>query len=179
MRRETWMLAPAVMALILGGCQAKARGDVDGGFLYNGTTYTALAVPGAMSTFANGVSGGNVVGYYVSGGTIYGFLYNGTTYTTLAPPGATRSDAIGVSGGNVVGDYESGGIGYGFLYNGTTYTTLALPGATLTVATGVSGGNVVGYSVVPEPSGLVLLGMGFATTAGYFSLRRRRPSATA
>ena len=63
MRRETWMLASAVMALILGGGQAKAGGG-EYGFLYNGTTYTTLAVPGAISTDANGVSGGNVVGDY-------------------------------------------------------------------------------------------------------------------
>ena len=44
MRRETWMLASAVMALILGGCQAKAA-TTTYGFLYNGTTYTTLAPP--------------------------------------------------------------------------------------------------------------------------------------
>ena len=71
-------------------------------------------------------------------------------YTTIAPPGATSASAASVSGGNVVGFYEtSDGSQLGFLYQS-----------------------------VPEPSGLVLLGIGFAATAGYLVLRRRMPSST-
>ena len=134
MRSVTGILATAMVNIILGGEPAKAG-------------YTTLAPPGATSTEAMGVSGGSVVGSYVSGGTQYGFLYNGTTYTTLALPGALSTVATGVSGGNVVGYYGNSTTNYGFLYNGTTYTTLAPPGATYTEATGVSGGSVVGYYV--------------------------------
>ncbi len=175
-----------------------------GGWTYNVATgaYTTFAPPGATSggVYATGVSGGNVVGYYyetggpLSGTPSYGFLYNGTTYTTLAPPGATDTYAEAISGGNVVGYYEtSAGRDYGFLYNLTTdtYTTLAPPGATDTYAEAISGGNVVGwyegsggdyafeYQIVPEPSGLFLLGIGFATTAGYLGLRQRMRTSNA
>jgi hypothetical protein len=34
------------------------------GFLYNGTTWTTLDYPGASNTYANGVSGSNIVGSY-------------------------------------------------------------------------------------------------------------------
>ena len=33
------------------------------GFLYNGTSYTTLDPPGAVSSGAKGISGSNVVGY--------------------------------------------------------------------------------------------------------------------
>ncbi len=66
-----------------------------------------------------------------------------------------------------------------------TYTTLLPPGSVGSTAEGVSGGEVVGgssvgmflYESVPEPSGLVLLAIGLATTAGYLGLRQRtRPA---
>lgn len=100
MRRLVWLLTLVVMILILGGGKVKAQSSQ------------------------------------------YGFLYNGTTYTTIALPGAINSDVTGISGGNVIGDY-------------VTYK-----------------------SAVPEPSGCVLLVIGFLTTTGYAVRRRRRPSVT-
>jgi len=47
-------------------------------------TYTILDDPlGVNGTYVNGISGNNIVGYYVdSSGHNNGFLYNGSTYTT-------------------------------------------------------------------------------------------------
>jgi hypothetical protein len=66
------------------------------------------------------------------------------------------------------------GQGYSFLYNGTTYMILAPPGALDSFASSISDGYVLGQYSIPEPSGLALLAIGLATTAGYFGLRRRR-----
>jgi hypothetical protein len=66
-----------------------------------------VAIPGAADTFATGVSGGNVVGYYYENGNYYGFLYNGSSYTTLTVDSA-GTIAWGISGDDVVGDYDNG-----------------------------------------------------------------------
>jgi hypothetical protein len=108
-------------------------------------TWIQLDYPGALSTTAYGISGGNIVGYYGVGVTDHGFLYNGSTWTTLDPPGATSTVALGISGSNIVGQYSDGSGGHGFLYNGSSWTRLDYPGAIYTQANGISGGNIVGY----------------------------------
>src|SRR5579875_3073663 len=165
MKRATLVLA--ALALLLGGVdQAKA------GFM-------TLNDPSATGgTFAYGISGSNIVGYYSDGTGYHVFLYNGTSYTTLNDPSATNGTfALGISGSNIVGDYSDGTGYHGFLYNGTSYTTLNDSSATNgTFALGISGSNIVGWysdgmgahgflyqpdvSAVPEPSSLTLLGVG-------------------
>jgi hypothetical protein len=118
------------------------------GFLYDGSSYTTLDPPGATDgTFATGVSGNIVVGYYTDASGAHGFRYNGSSFTTLDVPGAVETFAFAVSGNNVVGDYYNsyGGAVHAFLYNGSTYTNLDVPGAIGTIAQAVSGNNVVGY----------------------------------
>jgi hypothetical protein len=44
------------------------------GFLYNGSTYTPLNVPGAMATQAWGISGTSIVGWYTDATGDHGFL---------------------------------------------------------------------------------------------------------
>ncbi|MGD0744382.1 MAG: PEP-CTERM sorting domain-containing protein [Verrucomicrobiota bacterium] len=108
----------------------------DHGFLYNGSTYTALDVPGAVGdgTRALAISGNNIVGYYQVGNTHHGFLYNGSTYTDLDVPGADYfTAATGIDGNNIVGYYYDGSNMRGFI---------ATP--------------------VPEPSFLALLAVGAA-----------------
>jgi hypothetical protein len=107
-------------------------------------TYTTLDDPLAPGhTFAQGISGGNIVGWYddTSGGT-HGFLYNGSTYTTLDDPLARPSgftEPRAISGGNIVGDYyDNSGFSHAFLYNGSSYTTLNFP-----QPVGISGGNII------------------------------------
>ena len=125
------------------------------GFLYNGSTYTILNDPLATNgfglsqgTFAQGISGDNVVGYYFDASKVaHGFVYNMATnsYTTLDDPkaGTDSGDgtfAEGISGNNIVGYYvDPFGRSHGFLYNGTTYTTLS--GG---LAYGISGNYIVG-----------------------------------
>jgi len=115
--------------------------------------FQTLDFPGASGTYVNGISGGNIVGYYFDANfNTHGFLYDGATYTTLDDPAAApgTTAATGVSGGNIVGYYADGnGVSHGFLYDGATYTTFDDPDAVAssggTLATGISGGNIVGY----------------------------------
>jgi hypothetical protein len=102
------------------------------GFLYNGSSYTTLNVPGSYGTIACGVSGNNIVGcYQTTSGQVDAFLYNGTSYTTLNIPGDDgNAQAWGISGNKIVGYYYDGSYTVGFL---------ATP--------------------VPEPSTLALLGI--------------------
>jgi len=126
-------------------------------------TYTTLDNPaGTGGTYAYGISGNNIVGWYAnSSGWQLGFLYNGSTYTTLTDPLSVQSTmhgpvpngnyAYGISGNNTVGLYYwnapvNGVNGYsGFLYNGSTYTTLSDPLSVSTSAQGIDGNNIVGY----------------------------------
>jgi len=102
-------------------------------------------------TFASGVDGNKIVGWYVdANGYTHGFLYNGSTYTTLDDPnGVGFTFAQGISGDNIVGYYtDHSGKTHGFLYNGSKYTTLDDPnGVGATYAQGIDGDNIVGWYV--------------------------------
>ena len=79
-------------------------GNDDGpSYLYNisANTYTSLAVP-LDGGFAYGIDGGNIVGYYDSGGS-NGFLYDGGTFTTIDDPSAVNTTLTDISGNNIVG----------------------------------------------------------------------------
>jgi hypothetical protein len=83
------------------------------GFLYNlgNQSFTTLDDPDAdNNTSANGISGGNIVGYYEdSQGDYHGFLYNvgNQSYTTFDAPGTDiSSNANGIEGSSIVGDFR-------------------------------------------------------------------------
>lgn len=154
--------------------------SVSHGFLYRiaSGNYTTLDDPDAASdtgpypyefddfwlgigvgTYAAGISGGNIVGYYEDGNlTYHGFLYDMATnaYFRLDDPDTSpdlnsnsRTIANSIDGGNIVGYYvDINNDTHGFLYNiaAQTYRTLDNPaGIGGTWATGISGGNIVGY----------------------------------
>ena len=125
-------------------------------------------------TFPSGISGGNIVGWYVdANGYAHGFLYNGSTYTTLDDPhGVGSTYAQGIDGSNIVGWYvDSNGHTHGFLYNGSIYTTLDDPnGVGSTYAQGISGGNIVGYYTKPAPVGVGNYGYGFLYNYGKYTI---------
>ncbi len=118
---------------------------------FNKITYQTLDDPLASSTsgggtWATGVDGGNIVGYYVdANGKTHGFLYNGTTYTTLDDPNGTYGTfPQGISGNNIVG-YWSNDSPEGFLFDGSAYTTLVDYGIDgNTYAYAISGSVIVG-----------------------------------
>ena len=152
------------------------------GYIYNGSTYQSLNVPGSVQTRAYGISGNNIVGMYQGGSTLYGFLYNGFSFLQLAVPGATATFATGISGNNVLGYYEENGDYYGYLYNNGNYTTISVPNATSTITWGIENDTIVGSYYVgssptvgleivpsPEPSTLAIIG----TSAGMIWFLRR------
>lgn len=120
--------------------------------------YTPIDDPlGTEGTFAIGIDGSNVVGYYIAvSGTpsnIHGFLYNNVSrsFTTLDDPlaGPLGTVATAISGTNIAGYYhDTNGVVYGFVYDGTNYTTVSgtaqTGGPTLY---GISGGTFVGCSM--------------------------------
>jgi hypothetical protein len=113
-------------------------------------TWTPLDYPGALWTYADGVSGDTIVGTYAGDGGIHGFSYNGTDWRALDYPGAYLTYACGVWDDHIVGWYTPPGGGfseYGFLYDGATWTSLRYPSAIQTRALGVFEDRIVGYYI--------------------------------
>jgi hypothetical protein len=130
---------------------------VGGGWYYDGSTWTTLNYPGTSGqTYATGISGNNIVGFYGAYEEWHGFLYDGSTWTTLdysyegiTPPPSTCPE--GISGNTIVGVYRGLDTDQAFLYSGGTWTTLVYPGSpdpfmgSYSGATDIDGGNIVGY----------------------------------
>src|SRR5262249_6843874 len=104
------------------------------GAVYNGSTLTlyndplaAQYGPSGYGTIVTGISGSNVVGYYLdSVNAPHGFLYNGTNYTTLDNPLANFQGTVvtGISGNNIIGYYHSDtamNYTHGFIFNGSSF----------------------------------------------------------
>ena len=110
-------------------------------------TWTPLNYPGAMTTWAYGISGNNIVGYYEdSSYAPHPFLYNGTTWTDLHSLNATANYARGIDGSNIVGGYDGTRPETMFLYNGSTWASLRLPSewGHIPQVYAISGNNIVG-----------------------------------
>jgi hypothetical protein len=121
-------------------------------FLYNGSTYLAIAYPGASSTIVQGVNNsGEAVGFYTLAGVTSGFIYDAGTYTSFMYRGADSTDLFGVSNsGEIVGDYTCA--------SGTC--PLSDP-AFYAVPNGQGGYSVTTVNApTPEPAGVLLLGGG-------------------
>jgi uncharacterized membrane protein len=162
------------------------------GWLLSEGRYTVLRVPGSFTTSAAGINNaGQIVGSTVVGGQGFGFLLSGGVYTTFQVPGASVTYAQGINDrGQIAGYYsDSAGNGHGFVLSDGVYAALDVPGATGTGAFGINdAGQLVGdygdargghgflATPVPEPGGLVLLGIGTLAVIGYGWRAWRRTS---
>jgi hypothetical protein len=89
-------------------------------FLYDGTSFKNIDVPGAVRSTATGINDSNqIVGVYrlTKDGPNQGFLFRGGQYTTLNFPGSTRTilDQIN-NAGDMAGTYtDASGKSHGFI----------------------------------------------------------------
>lgn len=123
---------------------------VGGNTVYNIRTQntTILNHPGAIETGLTGISGDNIVGWYMDASfpfTYHGFVYNIVTqnWMTLDYPGGNHTEALSISGNNVVGLAQGSLLDtcY-FLYNEGTWTNLPIE------PSGIDGDNVVGGNIL-------------------------------
>ena len=149
---------------------------------------TAIDVPGAQDTVANGINNaGTTVGYFVVGNGpnqgVHGFWLTGGIFTQFDAPLETGTVIEGINNnGQVVGMFfDINGIQHGFFRESDgTFTPINIPGALTTNAIGINDlGQVVGFyqdansnihgfladppsvgAAVPEPASLGLLGLG-------------------
>lgn len=121
--------------------------DPDGGGSPGGSGEPAwyqLDYPGAINTFALGVDGTNIVGYFTDQqGRDRGYLYDGSTWTALHYPGADLTRFIDIDGANMVGMYRKNGKA-GVLYDGTDWHVMSVGNSADTIAYGIDGTNIVG-----------------------------------
>ena len=109
------------------------RDGVTHGFLWNGTEYVTLDVPGASQSFAVDINdrGKIVLDWIDSSGNYEGAIYNGKKYRTINVPGATQSFPNSLdSAGDVVFSWEdSSSHFHGALLQGKNFSTFDDPKA--------------------------------------------------
>jgi hypothetical protein len=146
--------------------------------------FTPISFTGLVSAQATDINNaGWVTGFNMTSATTSeGFLDKGGAFTFLQFPGSVFTQALGLNNtGQVVGTFtDAAGNVHGFLYNilTGTYTELDNPfGLNSTVINGVNdndqivgfyttGGNTEGFvGQVPEPTSLLLLGIGLGALA--------------
>jgi len=96
--------------------------DTDGrgkGYVVNGSAFSALEVPSALSTAAWDVNASRiVVGVYTdAGGTVHGFQFDGRNFSRVDVPGAAITRVFGINAlGDMVGAFvDVAGRTHGFV----------------------------------------------------------------
>lgn len=88
-------------------------------YLMDGASFSALEMPGALSTAAWDVNRSRiVVGTYTdAAGAVHGFQYDGRNFTRVDAPGATTTRIFGISDrGDIAGNFvDTSGRTHGFL----------------------------------------------------------------
>ena len=117
------------------------------GFLLSGGTYTLIAVPGAVSTYTEGINKyGVIAGYYLdTSGNSHGFTWDKGAITTIDyGNGYPNTYLAGIDdSGLIIGGYGSwitiGSLTYpwehGFLYSGGTFSIFDAPFGDVVITT--------------------------------------------
>ena len=133
-------------------------------------SYNSLDAPlGINGTYAQGISGKQIVGQYFDGSyTAHGFIYDGTNFTTIDPPNSQLTSVRGTDGHRVTGYFVNTTGTHGFVWDGANYTTLNDPEAfgvdPVTSAYGIDGTNIVGYYTSNTiPHGFLYNGKSYST----------------
>jgi hypothetical protein len=127
------------------------------------------------------LNAGQTAGVYVDSiGQFGSFLRDASgNFTTFAVPGATLTllNALNASGETAGSWSSSGGVFGGFLRDASGAITTFFPGPFEPSIKGLNDyGEIAGYVSIPEPSSVVLLGIGLVVLLGC-SLARRRTAA--
>lgn len=104
------------------------------GFVNSGTKFQTVTVPGAQSTFLNGINrAGTIVGDFLGADNhFHGFELRNGQFTTIHPNGATDTFVNGINSiGTIVGNFFTGGPdSHGFIRSSTGgISTLDFPPA--------------------------------------------------
>ena len=141
------------------------------GFLFNGSSYSAISYPRAFNTQISGVAGGTIIGnYWIDGTNFGGFIYEGTLYTSIThPQSALGTQVIGISseGTKVVGNFlDNSRIYHGFVYSAGSFTSIEPPNSEETIIRGIYGGLIYGiYNDGTSYKGFIFDGINFTTIA--------------
>ncbi len=132
------------------------------GFVYDGTSFTPINVPGKSATVALGVdNAGDIVGGDGSTTVTRAFELTGGHFKNVSPRGSyVYGYATSINNfSTVVGWTDLGGDAKGFVYKNGQFKKLAVPGAIETEAEGINdNGVIVGWCQVgPTTLGFALM----------------------
>jgi len=136
-------------------------------------SFQTLDDPNAVKgTYATGISGGNIVGYYFDANSVaHGFIFNGSSYTTADDPSASTTSGgtwvTGIDGTNIVGYINYGASSFrAYVLGGGFAALLDFPGA----PSGISGGNILSGSFIYNIANITATNLtGFANYAGGYA----------
>src|SRR5262245_4920956 len=118
------------------------------GFTYENGVYTAINVPGAQYTVADGINdSGQVVGSDYFNGINQGFLYDNGAFTPIIDPNANSNGTITQwinNDGQVAGYYYINTQQQYFIYDSGVFTDITVPAASSTTVNGISDAGASG-----------------------------------
>jgi uncharacterized membrane protein len=116
------------------------------GMLLQGTQFTAVNYPNALSTWALGINQlGSVVGAFNKPAGTKGFRLANGKYTPIAYAGAQATSAQAINDhGDIVGSYSIGAMSHGYLWQNGKFTTIDWAGSIYgSLLTGVNNSGVM------------------------------------
>jgi len=142
------------------------------GFVYENQLFSSFSIPFSVDTWISGTDGDVIVGAYDKhDGLRHGFVYRDQKWRTLDFPGARQTFLYGADNNIVTGVFSGNFYTSGFYHDGINFVKLDFNNAECIVPYDVQGDQIIGsyYEngkwhgftyTVPEPTGMLLLGVG-------------------